>query len=161
VYLAFDHSLHRHVALKEFLPNAYAYREDSQTIRPRSEQYRATFEAGLKSFVQEARLLAQFEHPALVRVHRFWEANGTAYMAMGYYDGVTLRELLKATPSFVNEASLKTLVVPLLDAVELLHRRECFHRDIAPDNIIVQPSGAPVLLDFGAARRVIGDMTHA
>src|SRR5262249_45012151 len=98
---------------------------------------------------------------ALVRVHRFWEDNGTAYMAMAYYRGLTLRDMLKANPERATEDWLRALVVPLLDAVEVLHRHRCLHRDIAPDNIIVQSDGRPVLLDFGAARRVIGDMTHA
>ncbi|MEO8755587.1 MAG: serine/threonine-protein kinase, partial [Casimicrobiaceae bacterium] len=160
VYLAFDHSLHRHVAVKEYLPGAYAFRRDSGTIAVRSAQHAETFAAGLRSFVQEARLLATFDHPALVRVHRFWEANGTAYMAMTYYRGQTLRDTLKAHPGFANEETLKAIVLPLLDAVTLLHGHNCFHRDISPDNIIVQPDGRPVLLDFGAARRIIGEMTH-
>jgi TPR repeat protein/serine/threonine protein kinase len=161
VYLAFDHSLERHVALKEYLPGAFACRLDAMTIGPRSDQHRDTYASGLKSFMQEARMLAQFEHPAMVKVLRFWEGNGTAYMAMGYYEGTTLRELVKTAPGYTSEAALKALLVPLLDAVELLHARQIFHRDIALDNIIVQPDGAPVLLDFGAARRIIGDMTQA
>jgi len=161
VYETFDHSLHRNVAVKEYLPGAYATRRVDQTIAARSQQFRATFEAGLRSFIQEARLLAQFEHPALVKVLRFWEANGTAYMAMPQYQGMTLRQTLKTDPAYASEATLKALVSPLLEAVALLHDQQCFHRDISPDNIIVQPNGAPVLLDFGAARRIIGDMTQA
>jgi serine/threonine protein kinase len=161
VYLAFDQTLQRHVAIKEYLPSAYAMRCKDDTVAPRSEEHRVTFASGLRSFIEEARLLAKFEHPALVKVLRFWEANGTAYMAMQYYQGRTLRQIVRADPGFPTEARLKTLIAPLLDAVALLHAENCYHRDIAPDNIIVQPNGAPVLLDFGAARRVIGDMTHA
>jgi len=161
VYLAFDHSLERHVAIKEYLPSAYAARSDDNAVAPKSGERKATFETGLHSFIDEARLLAKFEHPALVKVLRFWEANRTAYMAMPYYQGRTLREILRSDPGFATEARLKALISPLLDAVALLHAENCYHRDIAPDNIIVQPNGAPVLLDFGAARRVIGDMTHA
>ena len=161
VYRTFDHSLHRNVAVKEYLPGAYATRRGDHTITVRSLQFKATFEAGLRSFIQEARLLAQFEHPALVKILRFWEANGTAYMAMPEYQGLTLRETLKADPGYANEATLKALASPLLEAVALLHSQQCFHRDISPDNIIIQPNGAPVLLDFGAARRINGDMTQA
>lgn len=161
VYRARDTSLHRTVAIKEYLPSALAYRKDDQTIAPRSMQHFDTFSAALRSFIQEARLLAQFEHPALVRVHRFWEANGTAYMAMPLYEGRTLRDILKADPGFAREATLKAVVAPLLDAVALLHEQHCFHRDISPDNVIIQANGLPVLLDFGAARRIIGDMTQA
>ena len=161
VYLAFDHTLERHVAIKEYLPGAYAMRCEDGTVAARSGERQATFETGLRSFIDEARLLAKFEHPALVKVLRFWEANGTAYMAMPHYQGRTLREIVKTDRGFATEARLKALLSPLLDAVALLHAEKCYHRDIAPDNIIVQPNGAPVLLDFGAARRIIGDMTHA
>jgi serine/threonine protein kinase len=160
VYLAFDHSLHRRIAVKEYLPGAYAYRRDDGTIGVRSGQHAETFSSGLRSFLQEARLLASFEHPALVRVHRFWEANGTAYMAMRHYQGRTLRDTLKADARFATEARLKELATPLLDAVSMLHAESCFHRDISPDNIIIQGDGRPVLLDFGAARRIIGELTH-
>jgi serine/threonine protein kinase len=161
VYLAFDHSLHRNVAIKEYLPSAYAVRRNNQTIAARSGQHQATFEAGLRSFIKEARLLAQFDHPALVKVHRFWEGNGTAYMAMSYYPGQTLADILRADRTYATETRLKGLIAPLLDAVSQLHAQQCFHRDISPENVIVQPNGAPVLLDFGAARRIIGDMTQA
>ena len=161
VYLAFDHTLHRSIALKEYIPSALASRRGDNTVAVRSAQHQETFEAGLRSFINEARLLAQFDHPALVKVYRFWEANGTAYMAMPYYGGRTLREILRADPAQASEAWLKKLLVPLLDALELLHAHRCYHRDVAPDNIQVLENGAPVLLDFGAARRTIGDMTQA
>ena len=161
VYLAFDHTLHRSIALKEYIPSALASRRGDNTVAVRSAQHQQTFEAGLRSFINEARLLAQFDHPALVKVYRFWEGNGTAYMAMPHYDGRTLKAILRENPEQASEAWLKQLLVPLLDALELLHRHRCFHRDIAPDNIQILENEAPVLLDFGAARRTIGDMTQA
>jgi non-specific serine/threonine protein kinase len=161
VYLAFDHTLHRSIALKEYIPSALASRRGDNTVAVRSAQHQQTFEAGLRSFINEARLLAQFDHPALVKVYRFWEANGTAYMAMPFYEGRTLKQILREHPEQATEVWLKRLLVPLLDALALLHRHRCYHRDIAPDNIQVLENEAPVLLDFGAARRTIGDMTQA
>jgi serine/threonine protein kinase len=161
VYLAFDHTLHRSIALKEYIPSALASRRGDNTVAVRSAQHQQTFEAGLRSFINEARLLAQFDHPALVKVYRFWESNGTAYMAMPYYDGRTLKQILRDHPDQATQEWLERLLVPLLDALELLHRHRCYHRDIAPDNIQVLENEAPVLLDFGAARRTIGDMTQA
>ncbi|HEX6002698.1 MAG TPA: protein kinase [Burkholderiales bacterium] len=161
VYLAFDHTLHRSIALKEYIPSALAGRRGDNTVAVRSAQHQQTFEAGLRSFINEARLLAQFDHPALVKVYRFWEANGTAYMAMPYYQGRTLKQILREHPEQATEAWLKQLLAPILDALELLHGHRCYHRDIAPDNIQVLDSQVPVLLDFGAARRTIGDMTQA
>jgi serine/threonine protein kinase len=90
VYLAQDHSLQRRVALKEYMPSALAARTGPTTVAVKSERHRETFDLGLKSFVNEARLLAQFDHPSLVKVYRFWEANGTAYMVMPFYEGITM-----------------------------------------------------------------------
>ena len=106
--------------------------------------------------------MAQFDHPALVKVYRFWEANGTAYMVMPLYDGITLKDRLRQLPSPPDEAWLMDVLAPLTEALAVIHAEHCFHRDIAPDNVILlATNGRPLLLDFGAARRVIGDMTQA
>lgn len=162
VYLALDHSLERTVALKEYMPSSLAARTGTTQVQPRSQRHRDTFEAGLKSFVNEAKLLAQFDHPALVKVYRFWEANGTAYMVMPFYQGVTVKDAVRALPSPPDEAWLMTLLGPLTQALMVIHSQNCYHRDIAPDNVLLLAgSHKPLLLDFGAARRVIGDMTQA
>jgi serine/threonine protein kinase len=162
VYLAQDHSLQRRVALKEYMPSALAARTSSTHVAVKSERHRETFELGLKSFVNEARLLAQFDHPALVKVYRFWEDNGTAYMVMPFYEGITLKDKLREMSGPPDEAWLKALLAPLTEALMVIHAEHCYHRDIAPDNIMMLAgSGRPLLLDFGAARRVIGDMTQA
>ncbi len=161
VYLALDHSLERQVALKEYMPSALATRGQGLGVSVKSPRHAETFEAGLRSFVNEAKLLAHFDHEALVKVHRFWEANGTAYMVMPLYEGVTLKHALKDLPERPSEEWLKSILEPLIDALELMHAKQCFHRDIAPDNLLILHDGRPVLLDFGAARRVIGDMTQA
>ncbi|CAN5785377.1 hypothetical protein BH11PSE8_BH11PSE8_33230 [soil metagenome] len=161
VYRAYDTSLQRQVALKEYMPSALARRgADGHCAEPRSAADLPLFEAGLKSFVNEARLLACFDHPALVKVFQFWEANGTAYMAMPMYEGPTLRTVLQVRGPGEPEAGIRLWLLPLLDAIDTLHRARCYHRDIAPDNILITPGG-PLLLDFGAARQVIGDMTRA
>lgn len=161
VYLAEDHSLGRRVALKEYMPAALAQRGEGLRVTLRSERNAETFEAGRRSFVNEARLLAQFDHPALVKVYRFWEDNGTAYMVMPYYEGVTLKRALLERSAPPDEAWLKRLLAPLLDALEVMHAAQVFHRDIAPDNILLLAGERPLLLDFGAARHVISDMTQA
>ncbi|MEJ7688745.1 MAG: serine/threonine-protein kinase [Variovorax sp.] len=161
VYLAWDAALERHVAIKEYMPSSLAVRaEASLEVSTRSKGDRDTFDAGLKSFVNEARLLARFDHPALVKVFRFWEANRTAYMAMPYYEGPTLKAALAKIGAPVGEQQLREWLYPLLDALSALHRENCFHRDVSPDNILLTASG-PLLLDFGAARHVISDRTQA
>ena len=160
VYRARDLSLDRIVAIKEYMPVTLAGRMSSNQIHVRS-QHKGAFDAGLRSFINEARLLAKFSHPALVHVYRFFEANGTAYMVMRYYEGQTFRDFLSEQQNGLNERWLCAMLSPILDVLEMLHEADCFHRDIAPDNVFLQASGMPVLLDFGAARRIIGDMTQA
>jgi serine/threonine protein kinase len=160
VYLAYDHSLDRKIALKEYMPSGMASRTETMQVTIRSRHYAETFTMGLKSFVNEARLLARFDSPSLVKVYRFWEENGTAYMVMPYYDGITLKQALKDRNIVPNEEWLRTMLAHLLDAVDTIHRVQCYHRDIAPDNILILKDGRPLLLDFGAARRVIGDLTQ-
>ena len=152
VYLAYDHSLERHVALKEYMPSGLAMRTTRMAVTVRSQHNADTFTAGLKSFVNEARMLAQFDSPALVKVHRFWEGNGTAYMVMPFYDGITLKQALKEHRILPTEPWIRLLLGDLFDAIDTIHRVQCFHRDIAPDNILLLKDGRPLLLDFGAAR---------
>ncbi len=167
VYRAWDEALEREVAIKEYLPSALAGRGEDAQVSLRSAAHADTYATGLRSFVNEARLLARFDHPALVKVYRFWEDNRTAYMVMPCYHGLTLQDTRRAMDRPPDEAWLRALVDPLLGALEVLHAQSCYHRDIAPDNILLQldPAqpqgpGRPVLLDFGAARRVIADRTH-
>ena len=158
VYLAYDSSLERNVALKEYMPSAFASRSTTSFVSVKSDRYDDMFQAGLRSFVNEARILAQFDHPSLIKVYRFWEANGTAYMVMPYYQGPTLKQVLLERAERPDEAFLKALLAPLLDTLALIHQQQCFHRDIAPDNILMLSDGRPLLLDFGAARRAISGM---
>ncbi len=160
VYLARDTSLDRIVALKEFMPASFAGRIDGVHVAVRAANHRATFDAGLKSFINESKMLAKFAHPALVEVFRFWEGNGTAYMAMRLYRGDTLRQVLTKGEQDFTEDDIAQTMGPIFDALEMLHREQVFHRDIAPDNIIVS-EGRSVLLDFGSARKIIGDATQA
>ena len=161
VYLAFDHALRRTIAIKEFMPSVLAMRGQDGAVALRAERHHDTFQGGLKSFINEARLLAQFDHPALVKVHRYWEQNGTAYTAMQYYEGRTIKDIVATSPELVDQAWCVKMLGQVLQALEMLYTMQIVHRDVSPDNIIVQDSGEAVLLDFGSAREIIGDMTRA
>jgi len=160
VYLAWDHALEREVALKEYMPATLAGRGGDLSVSVRSNSMADTFALGLRSFVNEARMLARFDHPSLVKVYRFWEANGTAYMVMPYYKGRTLRKVRAGMVVPPGEGACRKVLDALLSALEVLHKEGVFHRDIAPDNILIGDESVPVLLDFGAARRVIAEGEH-
>lgn len=160
VYLAHDNALDRTVAIKEYLPAAIAGRTTDNLVLVRSHADAGAYAAGLASFIREAKLVARFSHPALVEVHRVWSQNSTAYMAMRFYPGKTLRDLRLARSPFDPE-QMRQAIVPILDALSELHAHNVIHRDVAPDNIQVSESGKPVLLDLGAARMVLGSMTQA
>lgn len=157
VYKAFDHSLHRAVAIKEYMPSALAGRSQGQSLWVRSSSDQATFNAGLASFVGEARLLAQFDHPSLVKVFRFWESNNTAYMVMPLYSGMTFKQARAQMRTPPPEIWLRKVLWSVLGALRVLHDGNTLHRDISPDNIFLQDIGPPVLLDLGAARHAIND----
>jgi serine/threonine protein kinase len=160
VYQAFDHSLQRPVAIKEFMPATLACRGADGAVVVRDPADQAAFQVGLQSFVAEARLLAQFDHPSLVKVFRYWEAHQTAYMVMPLYRGITLQAARSQMRSPPTEAWLRKVLWAVLGALKTLHQGRAVHRDVSPDNIFLQDIGPPVLLDLGAARHAMGGKTQ-
>lgn len=159
VYRAWDHQLERTIAIKEFMPSSLAVRGDDMTLVLRSERFGKAFSAGLNSFIQEARLLARFNHPNLLHVLRFWVQNDTAYMGTLFYSGTTLSRLREEKPELINEAWIRRTLPMLFGAIKTIHDEGYLHRDISLDNIQIQDNGLPVLLDFGSARRTIGNLS--
>ena len=155
-YLGFDHHLDKAVAIKEYLPSDIASRTTDGSITPQASEFRGDFQWGLERFLDEARTLARFDHRHIVKVHRFFEAHGTAYIVMEYAEGETLSAYLERKRT-LTEDELKALLYPLLDGLAVVHEANFLHRDIKPGNIILRAEdGSPVLLDFGAARQAIG-----
>jgi len=160
VYRAWDTTLQRRVAVKEYLPVSMTTRvAGSATVVVASERDGDTYKAGLKSFVAEARLLARFDHASLVKVYRFWEENGTAYMVMPFYEGPTLEDALAGLDHVPGEAELRAWLKPVLNAVSLLHDGGVWHQNIGPDSILLTPVG-PVLFGFGSAQQTIAALLH-
>lgn len=144
-YVATDHALQRDVVVREYLPAGLACRGATAEVRPIAEDCAEAFARGLRDFVDEARLLASLEDPALPRVFRAWEANGTAYMAMTHVEGVGLDLARAAMARPPDEAWLRGLLIPLLDALEQLHASGRFDWDISPHSILLLPDGRPML----------------
>ena len=151
-YLAHDNALRVQVAIKEFFPASLASRTSQATLRPHSTESIDALSWGKDRFIREAQTLAQFRHPSIVRVKRWFEANNTAYAVLDFEDGRTLKALLDNGRRQLTQDELDRLLAPMLDALELLHNKGWLHRDISPDNIIVRPDGIPVLIDFGAVK---------
>ena len=154
-YLAEDLRLDRRVAIKEYLPNEFAMRS-GETVHPKSRSDREVFEWGLERFLGEARTLALFRHPNLVRVMEYFEANATAYIVMEYEEGEPLDRVLDRRGT-LSERQLRGLLGPIVGGLREVHGSDYLHRDIKPSNVFVRRSDeSPVLLDFGAARQSLG-----
>jgi TPR repeat protein/tRNA A-37 threonylcarbamoyl transferase component Bud32 len=160
-YEAEDIALRTTVALKEYFPDEFGDRDARMSVRPKSERHKQTFEWGRSNFLKEARTLARFEHPSIVRVSRVFEAHSTAYMVMSFERGQSLEAWLRGLDRPPSQDELDRIAAPLLDALQLMHAADFLHRDIAPDNIIVRADGSPVLLDFGASRRAVAETSRA
>ncbi len=149
-YLTLD-SLSRKVVIKECFPNAMCCRA-GDLVRLRSRSYVQDFEQVVELFEKEARALAQLQHPNIVGVHQIFKDNGTAYMALDYVEGLDLLDVLDTQPELLRPDDIKRLLLKLLEALSYVHSNGILHRDISPDNILLDQSFEPVLIDFGAAR---------
>ncbi len=154
-YLARDTNLDQPVAIKEYLPVEVATRRADATVRARTDDQSDRYRWGLDRFIREARTLARFDHPNIVRVHSVFEFNNTAYMVMRFEEGENFAALLERRRT-MPEADLMRVLLPVLDGLELVHNAGFIHRDIKPDNLHIRADGSPVLLDFGSARTALG-----
>ncbi|HEX8885435.1 MAG TPA: protein kinase, partial [Noviherbaspirillum sp.] len=159
-YLAYDHAMRRDVTVWEYMPARLAARGRSGHVAPRSDADEQGYAAGLAAFLSEARVLCRFDSPFLVRILRFWEANGTGYMAMPFYQGMLLQEAVESGRIQPNEDWIKSLLAQLFEPLDMMHAAHCYHPGIAPGNILLLANGRPLLLDFGAAQRVLGAGGH-
>src|SRR6185436_4576306 len=160
-YAATDVNLNASVVIKEYLPEGFAYRAEDYTVSARTDEDQDFYQSGLDSFLVEARTLATFRHPNIVRVARFFEANNTAYMVLEYERGESLRTWWRDHFQ-LPERELLSLLLPLLDGLAVVHEAGFLHRDIKPDNISVRKEdGSLVLLDFGSARQAKSEADEA
>src|SRR5262249_28838818 len=129
-YEAEDINLHTAVAIKEYYPLEFGDRDATMSVKPKSDRHRKTFDWGRSNFLQEARTLARFEHPSVVRVTRVFETNSTAYMVMRFEQGHSFESWLNNLGRLPTQDELDSIVAPLLDALQMLHAENFLHRDI-------------------------------
>jgi serine/threonine protein kinase len=124
----------------------------NRTVRPRTRNYQSDFRSVVQLFIREAHSLSRLDHANVVGVHQVFEDNETAYMALDLIDGKDLLDIIESGDPALTPAQINRMTLDLLDAIAHVHGQDLLHRDISPDNILVDRSGRPVLIDFGAAR---------
>ena len=161
-YIAQDYQTKERVAVKEYFPTEFAGRTNGTHVQIYSEEREAGFAYGKAQFLEEARTLAAVTGSEnIVRIHSYFEENGTAYFTMDYVEGLPLDEYLKTRGAHLKAAEAAALLLPLMGALDTVHRKGIVHRDIAPDNIIISPEGKARLIDFGAARYSTGEKSKS
>jgi len=157
-YLGWDSQLATFVAVKEYLPRDVAGRHfDRLTVSAHTIDDAEHFRYGLEQFLHEARTLAQFDHPNVVRVRSFFQENGTAYLVMDYLQGYSLHDYLLSLGGRMSEKAALDIIFPILDGLREVHAKGFLHRDIKPQNIYITNTGRSILLDFGTARQSMGE----
>lgn len=159
-YLAQDNYLERSVVIKECYPEVFC-RRNGNSVLVRSHSNHEKYRAIVDMFMREARSIAKMRHPNIVGVHRIFEDNETAYLVLDRIDGRDLLDIIKDGDQRLSPAQVKATLIKILDAVQLVHENDLLHRDIAPDNILLDKWGSPVLIDFGAAREEASRETRA
>lgn len=149
-YLARD-SLDRRVVIKECFPGSLCRRQNA-SVAPRSRAHQNELQSIVRLFSQEAMSLAKANHPNIVGVHQVFEENNTAYMALDFVQGRDLLEILEDDPDSLKPELVEGYLMKVLDAIKHIHELGILHRDISPDNIIINEQNEPILIDFGAAR---------
>lgn len=158
-YLATDTNLDHKVAIKEYMPGWAVERLSDNSLVPLSDKVRPDFDLGVSNFLREARTLVKFRHPNIVRVMTVFEANNTAYLVMEYEEGEEFKAYVQRGAG-IDESSLTSLILRIVDGLDQVHQYGFLHRDIKPVNLIIRNDGTPVLLDFGAARPADGEGAH-
>ncbi len=161
-YLAWDINMQTRTAIKEYYPGNMVSRDTTSgtgnLLTTTAGDRNGDFEVGLKRYVNEAAILARFfELPGIVSVKDFFYENGTAYIVMEYIDGVSLKKYLEERGGRVPAKEALELIRPLISSLAVIHRNKLLHRDISPDNIMLEHNGTIKLIDFGAARYFDGE----
>lgn len=163
-YLAWEMNLEVPVAVKEYFPSGLATRDTqltggkSKTVSVMAGDQGHYYQSGLRSFEQEARNLAKFQNlPGVVSVKDLFFENQTAYLAMEYIPGITMKQYLRSKGNRLDERTVLRLMRPVLESLDKVHRSGIIHRDISPDNILITADQKVTLIDFGAARMASGN----
>ncbi len=151
-YRATDTHLGISVVIKEYIPEAFARRDSNNCVSANSDDSIEIFSWGRERFLEEAKILAKFHHPNIVRVNRYFMANDTAYFVMDFEEGETLQTILSRTDKPLSETMIVNIFTQILNGLSVVHQQNYLHRDIKPGNIYIRNDNTAILIDFGAAR---------
>ncbi len=156
-YIGWDLNLQTYIAIKEYYPESIATRQgtegENKTQVVANSSKKDIYDKGLKRYVEEAQNLSKFYRlQGIVSVKDFFYENGTGYIVMEYINGINLKEYLNNAGGKLNEATVLSLMKPVLESLFQIHNSGLVHRDISPDNIMVDEHGQIKLIDFGSAR---------
>lgn len=156
-YIAWDNSLQRKVAIKEYLPKGMATRESGNTSISYDPETKEAFLHGIEKTLEESRKLAGFSSlESVVNVYDCFKENGTAYIVMEVLKGENAKEKIRREGRLSFEETIG-IIAPVLKTLASVHKAGIIHRDISPDNIFICDNGKVKLLDFGSARVADGD----
>lgn len=150
-YLATDTGLGRKVVIKECFPSSFCHRSRA-IVQARSRAHTEELKSVVDLFVQEARSLSKMDHPNIVGVHQIFEENETAYMVLDFVEGQDLLDIIEESTRTLSSDEIVKVLSDVLAAVGYIHKQDILHRDISPDNILLDANLKPILIDFGAAR---------
>ncbi len=159
-YLAEDMQLGLEVVIKEYFPNEFAIRSGDGTIAAKNKSL-GDFVKGMQRFKEEAKTLAKFSHPSIVKILGYFEENDTAYFVMEYEEGIDLSQYLKQQNRALNQEEILSIMIPILEGLKEVHKYKYLHRDIKPGNILLRTNKSPVLIDFGASKLAIGEASKS
>ncbi|MDR1192898.1 MAG: FHA domain-containing protein [Peptococcaceae bacterium] len=162
-YLAMDTGAGATCAIKEYFPAALATRSgEGGGVAINGKSSREPFLHGIKVFQNEVSLLRGFQgEPLIVQARDYFEENGTAYFAMEYLDGVSLMGLARSGGNFIPYGFAKEILLKAGEALAKVHQKNLLHRDVSPENIFITREGQVKLIDFGATRYFVGEMSKS
>ena len=159
-YLAEDMQLGMEVVIKEYFPNEFAIRNNDSTIIAKTSSG-SDFSKGKQRFKEEAQILAKFDHPSIVKILGYFEANDTSYFVMKYEEGIDLSQYLKQNGTPLSQEEILSIMMPILEGLKEVHKYNYLHRDIKPGNILLRKNKSPVLIDFGSSKLAMGEASKS
>lgn len=160
-YLGYDINNKRRIAIKEYLPDGLATRQIGQnTLTIYSGEKETIFKTGAQRFFDEAKMVSHFNgNPNIISVYEFFHENNTSYYVMEYIEGMDFKKYIANNGGKITIDKAVEIMIPIIDALAIVHSGGILHRDISPDNIYISNNGNVKLLDFGAARQVLGEQS--